>query len=458
MTSRRGSLLRSPSADVRSTDDVIAFERPACGDAIENIDQGGYTPLLLAVQRGYPEVVRLLAMHGGDLQAKTLRHNNGVEELAHPDVAVLVKRIAGMSPIDIAADAGLVDHVHRLVPEATTSSLKNAKAVVQRCLDAAEQAAALARGTTVRGGGEGHSDDDDDDGGGGGAAAVTEGVVVSAAANGSADGSAGSPHASGGAVVERDEDKLAIRRLLAMAIQSWAPCRHELFGMTDRRTVWALVLVTYRLANCEHLPHLPQEMWFAILSFIGRSADHGSAAAAAATATAAIALPEPAQREAVVAEEEAAADQPAAMVQGGQASGAPAAAGVGLDSAAGAEADAPRSPKRTASSSTPNTPWLTSPPTPSALSLLLAPPGSNEKSRSVWRSRHLLRKVAASKKSRRQSWASSGGAWSSTATAAVTDESPWLCMSGTDDELDEGKEVMDTLVADLGQARQELFP
>ena len=38
----------------------IAKAGPDCGDHLESVDEGGYTPLLLAAQRGHLGVVQLL--------------------------------------------------------------------------------------------------------------------------------------------------------------------------------------------------------------------------------------------------------------------------------------------------------------------------------------------------------------------------------------------------------------
>eukprot|EP00729_Bicosta_minor_P009647 gene9647-16890_t len=420
----------------------VAVEGSACGDSIENVDQGGYTPLLLAAQRGYPDVVQLLAMHGGNVHAKTLQHNNGVEELAHPDVADLVKKILKMSPLDIAADAGLVDHVHRLVPEATTAAVKHAEAVVQHILDkqedaaagaatAAAAAAALAQrvaGGEVAGGG----------GGGGVVANVADAGASSVTPAGGDAGGGGRGHRA-----KQDEDRLAIRRLLAMAAQPWAPCRHELFGMADRRTIWTLVLVTYRLANCEHLPHLPQEMWFVIVSFMGRSADHHAAAVAAVAAMSE--LPAAAAiTDSMDADDNAdAAAAVDCVFAAGQENNEN---GVGVDTELG-------SPPRaalllTATAPAPANPTPQPPPTPSALSLLLMSQGSSEKSRSVWREKNLLRKVTAAKKNRRRSWASSD-----------CEDASWLYTSGGTDDEHDGEIAIDGLLSNqLGKARHELFP
>ena len=54
----------------------ISENGAACGDGIEHTDEGGYTPLLLAAQRGHIDVVRLLVSYGADTHARTSRCGN----------------------------------------------------------------------------------------------------------------------------------------------------------------------------------------------------------------------------------------------------------------------------------------------------------------------------------------------------------------------------------------------
>ena len=53
-----------------------------CGDGLEKTDEGGYTPLLLAAQRGHLEVVKVLAQFGANVKAETAIHRNTAASLA----------------------------------------------------------------------------------------------------------------------------------------------------------------------------------------------------------------------------------------------------------------------------------------------------------------------------------------------------------------------------------------
>jgi ankyrin repeat protein len=245
-----------------------------CGDGLESADQGGYTPLLLAVQRGHSEIVKLLAVHGANIQAATTRHNHGIIALAHPSVAGLCARIHGMTAIDVAADCDYLDHVHSLISEANTTAIQGALNLVQRKLHNAK---------VFKGNGRIQPEESTD------YSLVTFGSVGAGAA-----GMEVAVHGAGAAVTvgpEAEEDeggvllvdqvtllaerstRHSIVKLLSMAVLPWAPCRHELFSVYDQRQVWGLVLVQARVRQTEHLPHLPQEIWFAIASFFGRTAD-----------------------------------------------------------------------------------------------------------------------------------------------------------------------------------------
>ena len=104
---------------------------PDCGDGLESTDQGGYTPLLLAAQRGHLEIVRLLASAGANLQVRTTRFDNDARTLsrAYPDVAKYIEKIWEFDMMKVAAEAGMIDRVHELVQSASTSSLKGAQVV-----------------------------------------------------------------------------------------------------------------------------------------------------------------------------------------------------------------------------------------------------------------------------------------------------------------------------------------
>ena len=106
---------------------------PDCGDGLESTDQGGYTPLLLAAQRGHLEIVRLLATAGSDLQVRTIRFDNDAKTLSgsYPEVCAYIKKIWEWDMIDIAADAGMIDRVHELTQSASTKRLKHAAHVAE---------------------------------------------------------------------------------------------------------------------------------------------------------------------------------------------------------------------------------------------------------------------------------------------------------------------------------------
>jgi ankyrin repeat protein len=94
--------------------DVVKLVLTLGRDALEDTDDGGYTPLLLAVQRGHLEVVQLLAAHGANLRALTRRHRNDARTLALENATMhdYLAHIWHMTPLQIAVDARLADCVH----------------------------------------------------------------------------------------------------------------------------------------------------------------------------------------------------------------------------------------------------------------------------------------------------------------------------------------------------------
>ena len=91
----------------------LVLERQG-GQGLEDTDEGGYTPLLLAAQRGHVEVVQFLAAHGANLRARTRRHHNDARALALdcPEMLDYLNYIWDMTPLQIACDARMVDSVH----------------------------------------------------------------------------------------------------------------------------------------------------------------------------------------------------------------------------------------------------------------------------------------------------------------------------------------------------------
>jgi ankyrin repeat protein len=88
-----------------------------CGDGLEHTDEGGYTPFLLAAQRGHLNVVQFLAAYGANIQARTSRHDNNAIALAtdFPDVQKYVQEAWAWSPLAAAVDARMTDRVHAMI-------------------------------------------------------------------------------------------------------------------------------------------------------------------------------------------------------------------------------------------------------------------------------------------------------------------------------------------------------
>ena len=101
-------------AVAKAAGDVAADD---CGDGLEHTDEGGYTPFLLAAQRGHLAVVQLLAAYGANIQARTTRHDNNAIALAtdFPDVQAYIQETWDWSPLEVAIDARMVDRIHGLI-------------------------------------------------------------------------------------------------------------------------------------------------------------------------------------------------------------------------------------------------------------------------------------------------------------------------------------------------------
>lgn len=185
-----------------------------CGDGLESTDEGGYTPLLLAAQRGHLEVVKLLAAYGANLHARTTRHDNDAVALAmdFPEVQQYLQHVWDWTPLQIAADARMVDRVH---------------ALVQCGVDVAFHA----EGTPT-------------------ALAISRGTAEYANAKG---------------------PSRELELLLQQAMMQWSPNRHALFPVGFKQAVSNLMMLQHMLAKqCTH-PILPPEIWLYICQFVQTS-------------------------------------------------------------------------------------------------------------------------------------------------------------------------------------------
>lgn len=185
---------------------------PACGDGIENTDEGGYTPLLLAAQRGHLEVVKLLAQYGANVKAETAIHRNTAASLAldFDEVTQYLQTITNWRPMQIAADA---------------RNKKRLLALIQAGVDTVRDYA--------------------------GPTALDIALRVS-------------PY-TGAPAVELD-----VVALLRSARLPWSPARHSLFPAVTRTAVRKAMLLEKRVtAMTDRFPVLPQEMWMYIISFLG---------------------------------------------------------------------------------------------------------------------------------------------------------------------------------------------
>jgi len=220
----------------------ITEQGPDCGDGLEATDEGGYTPLLLAAQRGHLDVVKTLAKYGANLHAVTTVHGNNAIMLANdaPEVQRYLVRIWLWRPLQIAADIG--DHAR-------------CNALVQAGVDAGigytgPLPVSLAHARHVelceRGREQQRQQGDGNDAARAGPAAS---VMAFAA--------------------RRSRDPLTA--MLRDSRKPWAPSRHYAFPLEGRRLVYMLALMLPRINASTRLPGLPHEMWTHIMSFLGHT-------------------------------------------------------------------------------------------------------------------------------------------------------------------------------------------
>lgn len=184
---------------------------PDCGDGLENTDEGGYTPLLLASQRGHLEVVKLLARYGANILAETAIHHNTALSLAleFDEVTSYLRTIQTWRPMQIAADGRYTKRVLALV-QAGVDTMRDYNGPTPLALA----------------------------------------CNVSSYPN-------ASPVSS------------EVVQLLKNARLPWSPSRHMLFPPEVRRMVLTTLMLAPRLAQSERQPILPCEMWMQIISFLG---------------------------------------------------------------------------------------------------------------------------------------------------------------------------------------------
>mmetsp|Transcript_33212 Transcript_33212/g.86961 ORF Transcript_33212/g.86961 Transcript_33212/m.86961 type:complete len:720 (-) Transcript_33212:163-2322(-) len=217
----------------------IAEAGPDCGDAIESTDEGGYTPLLLAAQRGHLEVVKLLAQYGAQIQAVTSLHEHNAIMLAneYSEVQDYITRVWSWKPLQIAVE---------------NNDFKRVYALVQTGVD------------TRRG----YS----------GPPALELAIQKQDVARADHAGQAEAQGDEAAAGPLSPPIDLRIITVLKQARQSWAPSRHMLFPADARARVRLAMLVIPRVSAKIDLPQLPCEMWMHIISFVANN----SAAAAQA--------------------------------------------------------------------------------------------------------------------------------------------------------------------------------
>lgn len=193
----------------------IAKAGDGCGDGLESTDEGGYTALLLAAQRGHLEVVQLLAAFGANVQARTTRHDNNAIMLSidFPEVQKYLELIWNWSPLQVAIDARLVDRVHTLI-QAGAELLTDAASHEQNT-----GVLSLARGTQSYQGARPPSKE--------------------------------------------------LELLLKKAAKPWAVNRYALYSFAFRRLILNTRRLQYQLLS-EDLPLLPEEIWTHICSLMQR--------------------------------------------------------------------------------------------------------------------------------------------------------------------------------------------
>lgn len=186
---------------------------------LEQADEGGYTPLLLAAQRGHLSVVQALAAHGANLDARTTRHDNDAVALAmdFPEVQLYLRAIANLTPLQISCELRMVDRVHAML-------LEGADPHAHRLLDICEATFDYP-----------------------------------------------------GAMPPLDE----LTQLVRLASAPWSRFNSRLHGSQFRASMHQFMLVRQRLdaeaatkttaAGGKALPHLPSEIWMHVFSFAQRS-------------------------------------------------------------------------------------------------------------------------------------------------------------------------------------------
>lgn len=186
------------------------------GAGLEDTDEGGYTPFLLAAQRGHFPVVQYLAAHGANVHARTTRHDNDAIALSVdcPEVQEYIRTIWEMDPLQIACEAKMADRVHVMLRAGVNPSAALYPAT------ASPMRLALTASTTYP---------------------------------------------------DAPEPSEELSRLLRLAVLPWFPANTPLFGRAFRQTLFTIALVKNRLEQESALPYLPNEIWLHIMSFVSRS-------------------------------------------------------------------------------------------------------------------------------------------------------------------------------------------
>lgn len=185
---------------------------PDCGDGLEHTDEGGYTPLLLAAQRGHLDVVKLLVSYGANIQARTTRHDNDALALAmdFPEVQKYLEAVSGWTPLQVAIDNRMIDRVHTLLQAGASLEV----ATGPSCLELSTLASSYANAKPP----------------------VRE-----------------------------------IELLVRQASMPWAPCRHQLFAKPHRASIHNLMRLQAQLRKQSTHPIMPPEIWLHIATFVDRA-------------------------------------------------------------------------------------------------------------------------------------------------------------------------------------------
>ena len=181
---------------------------------LEITDEGGYTPLLLAAQRGHLSVVKYLAAMGANMEARTTRHDNEAINLAidSPDVQAYLRTVAGWRPLQIACEARMPDRVHAMLRAGAcpvTNYMQGPSPIVA-CQVTQDYRGALP------------------------------------------------PHR-------------ALCDLMRLATRPWYPSTHCLYGPEHRSTVVLALMLKRRLEIDTDIPRLPNEVWCHIITFFSRT-------------------------------------------------------------------------------------------------------------------------------------------------------------------------------------------